>query len=361
MINPFNYLHLANPLYTLINSGEDVKDTPAGYEFSDNPRLNLAIWNAIGVAGTALPVAYLINTLVNRKTDADVESKMNKSLVSKLEAQRPRLVADPNLLDTSSFTELPKAELKELEELKATLSKSASDEDEEGFMDWMGDKIKGMLAEGIYAGIPMATLPAAAIAGITLATETDKKRIKKRLQNQRMQLRNIQAYVDKRQLEEAGLVKADKSTESVKDLNDKMEKSASIHKASNSLPQLLLSDVPMVALTGGSAILGGALYNVLKDKDENLAIIDYLKKRQLGSNVTQETPRLSVVDLPVDPRSILATPGDKNEELAYEDPADIITEYKGSKSDKKNAKGDERKKSDDDSKNSKNSKKDAIF
>jgi hypothetical protein len=67
------------------------------------------------------------------------------------------------------------------------------------------------------------------------------------------------------------------------------------------------------------------------------------------------------VDLPVDPRSILATPGDKNEELAYEDPADIITEYKGAKSDKKADKGDERKKSDDDSKNSKNSKKDAIF
>lgn len=360
-MNPFNYLHLANPLYTLVHTGEDVKDTPAGLELAKNPRLNLALWNAIGVAGTVAPLAFLINTIVNRKHDSEVESKLNKSLVRKVEALRPRLVADPNLMDISSYTDRPKSELEELEKLKETLSKNASEE-RPGLFSWLGDKVLSMAAEGIYAGLPLAALPLAAVSGIGLATSIDRKRIKDRLKERRMQLRNIQAYVDRLQLEDAGLVKAEKRSDSIKELNNKMSKEASIDKESAevSIPQIMLSDVPMMALTGGSLLLGGSIFNILKDKDENVAILKYLKDRQLGSNITQGTPQIGIVDLPVDPRNILATPGDKNEELAYEDPAEIIEEYKESK---KAGKGKGKGRESTESKNtkSKNSKKDAIF
>lgn len=364
-MNPFNYLHLVNPLYTLANTGEHPKSTPAGLELSSNPKLNLALWNALYVAGTFGPLAFLVNTIANRKNDAEVESKLDKALVSKVEAMRPRLVSDPNLLDTSSFTARPKEELEELEELKSSLSKKSSEKQQDkGLMDWLSEGFSDLVSSGAAAAIPLATLPLAAIGGINLATSMDKDRIKKRLRERRIQLRNIQAYVDHNQLRESGLIKSDSNNKTISELNDHIDKNASVNKiafgkdqdkpdfdSDVSGPKQVFIDVPMLSLLFGSTLFGGALYNILKSNDENRAIVKYLKDRQLGSNTLQSTPQLNVEDLPVSAQDILATPGDKNEETAYNDPAEIVQEY--SPKQRKNDRTSNNK--------SKNSKKDAIF
>ena len=112
-------------------------------------------------------------------------------------------------------------------------------------------------------------------------------------------------------------------------------------------------------------MLGGAAYNVLKDNDENIAKIKYLKRRQLGSNTGQSTPQISVLDLPVRTENILATPGLASSDTAYEDPARIITEFEGVSAKKAKAKKKEDTKSKDtdtkDNESSDSRKKDAIF
>ena len=324
-MNPFKYAHLFNPVYTLTHEGDSALGVPT-MRLADNNKLNLALWNAIYVGGAALPLAYLINTLANQKAENEVESQLNKSLVQKLNALRPRLVSDPSLADTSAYTDLPERELKELQRVQGELEKHADG----GIMDWVSDTAADFFRDSFANTLPLFMLPGAALLGTALSNNKNKERIKAELKDRRLQYRNIQGYIDRKRLAEAGLVAASAAekplTESVakrksessdnSKADDKLTKKAggpddqsgeARRDSSYGLKTWFLS-MPFAALALLSATLGVGTYNLLNKGDKNKAKLKYLKERQLGSNIAQDTPQLSVLDLPVSYKDILVTP-----------------------------------------------------
>lgn len=304
------YKHLVNPVATTFLDATDVKAAPTGrFKLSDDPKTNLALWNSIFVGGTAFPLAYLVNSLANKHHEAKVEDKLDKALVDKLNAMRPRVVADPDLGDTSAFTDLPEKELEQLEELKAVLNKKSSgDDDENTFVDDVGDKVSDVFSDIGKNMLPIAAVPLSVLAGVALSNHVNRERIKKQLADRRVQLRNIQAKLDRKHLQSRGLIKSD----------EPIEKSASSKRDSeprkdNSFWSLFF-EAPLMTSGLLTAILSIGAYNILRDRDKNLAKLKYLKETQLGSNTLQDTPRIGVIDLPVKPEEVLAIPGDKKQE-----------------------------------------------
>ena len=302
-----NYKHLVNPLKTAFSKGTSVLDAPGGsWKLSDDPKTNMALWNAIYSAPAVFGLSYLVNNIANRKAETEVDEKLDTQLIDKLQALRPRLVSDPNLEDTESFTELPQKELKRLETIKAELNKAAADDDEDPSWDkdlkqWVIDTLKS----SIKGAIPIGAAALAASGGIALSNANNKDRIKKDLEARRVQLRNIQALIDRQMLVDKGLVKG-ASSKKDKDSGDKEGSKIGLLEGAINAPLLA-----HILIAGG---LGLGTYKFMRAKDPNEKKLSYLKKVQLGSNVLQDTPQLSVLDLPIDPAKVLAVPGDKKQE-----------------------------------------------
>lgn len=301
------HLKMANPFHSLLRSGTSIFDAPSGsWALSKDPKTNMALWNAIYTSGPAFGLAYLINNLANQKAESEVEEAIDTQLIDKLQSLRPRLVADPNLADVSAYTELPKKELKRLEEIKAGLPKSAANnddgaEDDQDFSERASDSTKELIKNSILNTIPLAAFGLAAAGGIALSNKNNKDRIAKNLQARRTQLRNIQALIDRQMLADRGLIKA-----AAKKEGDKTGSGVGVLDA--------FVGLPITAHMLLAAALGLGSYGILSDRDKNKATLKYLKKIQLGSNTLQDTPQLSVLDLPVSPDKILAVPGDKKQQ-----------------------------------------------
>lgn len=313
MVNKFldtiaRYRHLFNPLATVKYDPKDVTSAPVGsLRLSDDPKRNLALWNAIFVGGATLPLMYLVNTLANKHHEAKIEDKLDKAMVNKLNAMRPRVVSDPNLKDISAYTDLPEKELKQLEELKDSLSKNASEKKDKkptGVLDSAADMLSNLFTDLGNNLIPITTVPAAALLGIGLSNYVNKKRIKKSLAERNVQLENIQAILDRKQLQESGLVKRDAAP---------AEDYGNLKKNANTFKNVFL-DLPLITYALLAPTLGIGAFNLMRSKDKNIAKLDYLEKTHLGANTLQDTPRISVIDLPVDPSEILAVPGDARQE-----------------------------------------------
>ena len=318
----FRYKHLINPGATLVFDPKDIRSAPVGsLRLAKDPKTNLSLWNSIFVAGSMLPLAYLINTLSNKHYEAKIEDKLDSALVGKLSATRPRLVADSDLEDVSNLVDLPEKELKQIEAIKNSIKKKSSKGSLSDRSDsWLDELSTKFFSDLFKNALPMATVPAAMLAGIGLSNYLNKARIKDDLEERRIQLRNIQSKIDRAQLQQAGLVKSDSETE----LTKKASKDA-MHPTSKQLassPSIALIDSPALAWLIMSGVLAVGAHGLLKSRDKNVAKIDYLIKRQLGSNTLQDTPKIGVVDLPVKPSEILAVPGDYRQETYIDDDDD---------------------------------------
>ena len=311
---------LVDPFYSAFATGKSVFDAPK-WKLAKDPKLNMALWNSIYAFPAALGLGYLVNNLSNQKAAAEVDAELDKQLIDKLQSTRPRLVADPNLADTASFTDLPKKELNRLEGIKDKISKKSSSPFRK-----VKDSFVDLLVNSLIGAIPIGTAAAAATAGVAWSNKNNKERIKKDLEERRTQLRNIQALIDHQMLANRGLIKG-----ASQDSGDTETK----HRGSELGPFEGLLNLPVLALALMSGALGVATYRYMDRADKNKSTIKYLKKTQLGSNVLQDTAQLSLLDLPVDPNKVIATPGDKKQLTLGEDsvkadsdPAGIVTEVK---------------------------------
>lgn len=316
----FRYKHLFNPAATIMHTGESVSNAPTGdLRLSNDPKTNMALWNAIFVLGGAAPLAYLINTLSNRKAESAVEDTSDESSIDKLNALRPRLIADADESNVDAFTELPKRELQQLNEIKQRIGKRASGDDEDSG-GWLADLDKtlkewtGNTASDIAKSvIPFATFPVAVLGAVALSNSANKDRIKQKLRERRAQYRSIQSALDRKLLQQAGLIKGDIQKEANSPLAD-----VTGSGEENTLKALLIN-IPVTAWALLSGALGIGAFAMFRNSDKNQKVIKYLTKNQLGSNVLQDTPQISVLDLPADPGEILAVPGDKRQIAMLED------------------------------------------
>ena len=177
------YKHLFNPLATLNYKGDSPYAAPVGkLRLAKENKTNLALWNALFVGGGLLPLAFLANTLANKKHESEVEDAMDNALLEKLNAQRPRLVAGSRVGDMSAFTKLPKKELQQLEELKNVLYKDASGDgkDDDGRYDkiesTVNDVLHGVVGNTAKDMLPLLTIPTATLSAIGLSNYIQKNR-----------------------------------------------------------------------------------------------------------------------------------------------------------------------------------------
>ena len=330
-----NHVKMVNPFHSLLRSGTSIFDAPGGsWKLSDDPKTNMALWNAIYTAGPAFGLAYLINNIANQRAESKIEDASEKRLIDKLQAMRPRLLETPKpIADDEGYEEVPTTELKRLSALKNSLQKSAKKdtEDDPDTLERAKHGTLDIMKGGIVGTLPIAVALAMAAGGVAASNKYNKERIKANLRTRRSQIRSIQALIDRERLIDKGLVKS----------------AAKKDKDEGSDIGVLDAFVglPAAAHTAIALSLGLGTYGILSAKDENKNLLKYLEKVQLGSNVLQDTPQLSVLDLPADPGQILAVPGDKKKETLLPtaataanpseiidvepiDAADIITEVK---------------------------------
>lgn len=313
------YSHLFNPLATLVYDPKDVRTAPTGnMRLAEDDKLNTALWNSIFVAGSWAPAAFLINAVANLKAKGEVEDAYKKSLVDKLNALRPRVVADPNLKDVSAYTNLPEKEYRELKDLQKLIGKRASVEKraEDTFQQMVSKAVDGFVANAM----PLALGTTSVLASIGLSNYLAKKSLKKELGDRRVQLRNVQAALDREMLREADLIKTASATGLDKKAEDDIlsrtkpagpERSNFFEQVGLSLPVLGWT---LLALSSG---IGG--YAILRKRDKNLAKLKMLREQILGSNDLKDTPKINVIDLPVKAEEILAVPGDKKQQTLIEE------------------------------------------
>lgn len=307
------YPHLFNPAYAFSHKGQSLSSAPKGrLRLAKDDKLNLSLWNAIYAAAGLAPLAFIVNAISNKKAESAMEDASDKASVAKLNALRPRVVADASRHNTKSFTELPRKELKQLDSLTESLEKVSSegensdnDNDFWGIEDWAKENLSSFLSNVAKSSIPFVAAPTAVLGAIALSNKLNRDRIKNKLKDQRTQYRKIQAAIDRKALQEAGLIKSAANRSAADRANKKDEESA----VSN-----LLFDLPGMLAVLATATLGLGAFNTLRAKDKNLAKIKYFTKRQAGSNILQDTPNISILDIPANPDEILLVPGDKKQQ-----------------------------------------------
>ena len=323
-----NHARLVNPARTIFSAGSSVWDAPGGgdpnskWRLAKSDKLNMALWNLIYSAPAAFGLAYLINNVANQRAENDVEKKLNRQLIDKVQATRPRLVADPNLADITSFTELPGEELRRIDAAREQAAEKSGNRKKltkkaAGNLDEIAtETVRDAVSDAFLSALPLTGAALAAYGGISLSNHLNKERIKKELLARRMQLRNLQAKLDHDMLVSRGLIKG--ASETVDQA--KVDRMVAEAKASTNTNRLqgdrgstsslwdMILRVPVLAhVLMATALVTGA-YSLLRKGDKNEKRLKHLKDMQLGSNVLQDAPQLSVLDLPVKAEDILDVP-----------------------------------------------------
>lgn len=312
--------HLLNPLDTLVKalgggktSGasqteEFLAGAPQGkLQLSKDPLLNHAIWNSIYSGLLIGGGAFLTALIANKLSEKTTRKAVNEGVQSRLEAVKPTVIADPDLQDLTAYTALPKTDMdrmqallnKELPKKNKAINKKAGD----GLSN-LGDFIANVAKKSIALTLPIAATATAAYGGIQIANDIEKRKLRRNLNKELASIRNAQAFVDRKILEEQGLVTP---------VNALDKKAADYNLMDTFL------GIPGVFYMLAGLGSGGIVYSILRNRDKNLATTKYLQKMQFGKNELGTAPQLSVLDLPAAPEEMLVLPGDRKKQTFSDD------------------------------------------
>ena len=330
-ITPFqqllSYPGLFNPASTFFSTFGDKVDnllnSPSGkLKLSKDPLFNHALWNTIYSSALFGGGALLLSLLANKQQEDTVRKAMKSGVSSRLEAIRPTLVADPDLKNLSAYTNLPEQDIKRVEKLLAKsddqIEKKAGDYDGQGtgtiVAKHLGDLLSNTAAKAVASALPLTATTLAVAGGIWGGNELIKKRLKAKLKRERINIKNAQAYIDRKILQEQGLIAPDKEEDS-----ETLPKRADAPDTDRGgLLTSILQMGPIWWLLSGLG-LGGVSYAMAANRDKNLATVKQLSKMQFGKNELQSAPSISILDIPAKPEEMLKLPGDKKEETYASD------------------------------------------
>lgn len=314
----YKYPHLLNPFYTLGSDGTSKDDAPnkdnGGISLSDNPRINLGLWNALASSSWLVPTTALLTYIVNRAADKRVKDKIDKTVGVQLQSLRPSISTTEQEGDdirtiSPEFLKLIKTKIRK----SASLNKAAD-------VEWrqvagnifskmtaplkrMGEalteKLEGSAVTpgagiALSLGIPLAAVLTAAHLSDKMAKNT----IKDELNEESAKMRKAQARVDREMLKLQGLIRSRGIAKEAK-VNDIVEKWLSPFTAA------------VMLATGGLGLIG---MHYLRENDPDLNKIKLLEKEIIGGNTLKETPRITLSELPVSLKDVLAVPGDKKQQ-----------------------------------------------
>lgn len=296
----WKYRHLVDPTATARFTGK-ADSAPSGkWALSSDPKVNMALWNALGVTAAAVPTTAALTILANKYWDRKVKKLITERSLSKINAMRPQMSPNDDLGYTYNITNKPKKELMQILEDSDNLTKSASAEEGDGVVS---RTIKNTAA----VALPMVAAPVATYLTIRAVQNAHKKRLRKRLREERTAIRNMQDRVDHQILEEQGVIKsASMTADEAKHIWDRHGKD----KDKEPLAYTALTFPAAVAL-GVSALGGTVAYKVLTDSDKYKNRLKYMRDHILGANTLQEAPKISLAKFKQPGEGMVARPGDK--------------------------------------------------
>lgn len=309
----WKYRHLADPTATIRFTGKSESAPSGKWALSDDPKTNMALWNALGVTATAVPVTAALTVLANKYWDKWMEKKITDRSLSKINAVRPQMSPNDDLNYTYNITSKPRKELAKILEKSSELTKTAAAQETES-------DVPALVRNSVAAALPLIAAPTATYFTLRAVQDMHKKRLRKRLMDERTAIRNMQDKIDHEILEEQGMIKsAGMSTAEAEAVWDAHGKD----KHRESLLNKALT-VPGAAILGLSALGGLLAYRKLSDSDKYKNRLKYMRDHILGSNTLQESPRISLAKFTQEGEGMVARPGDKT--------AVLITESKPAKS-----------------------------
>lgn len=312
-----SYLNLLNPFATFFNSGKEPGSAPKGrFRLAENDKLNYAAWNTLGTAAWMIPAALLISRLSNKNAHDDIKKRMSEALAERLHASRPTVSGTANTED--DVVNMLDKELNR--RVNREMSKEASDDSYLGqvgktlsatwnelvkpsaksVQNWAETGAGKVLTYGIAPAMPIAIPALVALLAARAHNKSMKAEVKEALLQDRERLKKEQRAIDRIMLESQGLIKS-------------AEAGAEAGKS------ILFSPLTLAfLLAGGTGILG---YKFFRKADDSSAKVKVLKDRILGSSPLQDTPKITLAELPAAVAEMTAVPGSsKKETLAIADP-----------------------------------------
>jgi hypothetical protein len=306
-----NYKHLANPFYSLVYRGASGHAPEGKFRLSDRDSTNLARWNALGVASWLVPTSMLATYFANKWWDKKMSDAAHKSSVSRISAIRPTLTPDADLDNISNIIKDPK---REVELVKSMVSKTADNPNDSSgaIQNWIKDVSASTL--------PLFAVPLSMLASKYAVDAIYARQMKKRLEAERVAIRNHQNLVDHEIMKAQGLIKgaSDKTSwNPFRALYDpafkaRVDKFRVRDDGRVSAPGAILS-APVLGLLLGSGFVTALAYSYLRKNDKDTGTLDYIRKKSLGHNVMQNTPELGLEQFGVPVDQIVARPGDKKQ------------------------------------------------
>lgn len=296
----WKYKHLIDPSATIRYTGRSGSAPSGKWALSDDPKTNMALWNTIGVSAAAIPATAALTLLANNYWDKWLRKKVTERSLSKINAMRPQMSPNDDLNYTYNITTKPRKELMRILERSDELTKTASDPSSES-------NTPTLVRNSLAGALPLVAAPVATYLTIRAVQDLHKRRLQKKLMEERTAIRNMQDKVDHEILAEQGIIKsAGMSVDEAEDIWERHGKD----KDKESLFTSALT-FPGAAFLGLSTIGGLIAYKKLSDYDKYKNRLRYLKDHILGANTLQDAPKISLAKFDKDTTSMSARPGDK--------------------------------------------------
>ena len=307
------YKHLANPLFSLSNSGTWDKLAPTGkWSLSKNPAVNLALWNSLGVASWAVPVAALTTYLANKWHDKKLYDRSVKATINKLTAAKPYVNVERELEELRQ--ELDARE--ESRSLLGGLIKGASGEGKASDYDSNDSSALGNWVSGVAAStLPILTLVGGGLGAKYLVDKLYERNMKRRLLNERKDMQDMQNAIDLEILRTQGLLKASSDNTNTEtkisaDTAREVLKNRRAKADSERGALGMIASWPIVGGVLGTSFLGLLALHYLNKADNDRKLLKDVRDKALGINAMQTPPELSLGALGVPVEDAISRPGD---------------------------------------------------
>jgi hypothetical protein len=305
-MNPLRYLHLLNPLYTTFHTGEGRDSAPSGsYALSDNPKLNLAIWNAIYSGVGAAGIVTLLSALSNTKAQNEIEDDIENSIDTRLRQSRPSIELTKNKKDDL----LDSSVLKVANEQRNSSAGEAASE------------ISAIIQGILYSSLPIIAPTAVGLGAKYLYQNLAEDHLKNKLRKQRDRIRESQSEVDREMLELQGLIAPGNMPKKANRDGDTKEFAPEPNQSEDALT--LAAAFPVLASILLTTGLSAVAYNHFRKADKSTAKNKMLRKEIMPHDPLGETPKMGLAELPVVVEELVATPTATKKDTYRRDAADV--------------------------------------
>lgn len=308
-----NYGYLANPLSSTYAGEKEYQRAPhSALRLAERDDLNYALWNALGAATWAVPLAAATTWLANRYYHNKLKKKIAESVLSRVNSDSPVLSPEGDLNVTANITERPKREINEIKAAMKYLPKIGSANDKSKKEDDGSNFVSDAIFSAGLRSIPFLSMPILAYLTTSGVHSLLKDKYGKELDETNNKLQNLQDKLDMQTLKDLQYIRAKQgkkvnvtpeeakllSNRNIQEMSPEtvLEPEPMSKAASNLWDQLKGVYLNLPVLTLLATAVGGSLYGThyFLPKQKEMKKLKLLEKKILGRNRTLNTPNLTI-------------------------------------------------------------------